>query len=599
MERLADRRDHRARTVLLRRRDSASADAGIEPPRPERTRRRFGDAERTVGDEAEERPQRALAAMETEDADRSVTLHGIALDRREQDSERVVTTGLRERDERALAVVAVLSERRTELGQREIRRDAKEALHAGGDHFRFLLARHRNDERRERRALPVHAERLGRGLTDRPLRIDEQLSCEERRIAVAPAGKRENGARANAGGTVDRLPPLRLALEIPRRCDVGLRHVRVEYVEGLDRAFLRAASGIALDAVLSKPLERGDERGRELGQGSLACDDRSACRNGRCALAQCSVETAHGSSLWCVGEGCDGSDLVFEPLSRLRPRHGCHGSVRGMPKPRPTSKPTLTRCTIDELTIEDKASFRGVGLYAELEAVLRRDGYAFRILPESNALRWDRALFLNLSYWAASEGGDVLTDTTIPADVVAHVAWHHLVGKELLAGKERPPVSALFLGEAIASAFDLYLVGRLLGHAPNSTFLETQVSAMAETADEAGMPEQDFEKMLEDVAADPEAAFASLRSLLVDATATLASAKGMEDALAALTTFESHRFGALLHRYELSNWLLYTRAYGDPAPDEKTNAMEKALREAKDPLQWLTDNLVTPALAKK
>lgn len=262
-------------------------------------------------------------------------------------------------------------------------------------------------------------------------------------------------------------------------------------------------------------------------------------------------------------------------------------------------KPTLERCTIDELTIEDKASFRGVGLYADLEEVLRRDEYAFRVLPDTGVLRWDRALFLNLSYWAAAEGGDVLTEAAIPADVVAHVAWHHLVGKQLLAGKERPPVSALFLGEAIASAFDLYLVGRLLGHAPSSSFLETQVSAMAETADAAGLPENDFEKMLEEVAADPEAAFASLRQLLVDATTTLANAKSMEEALATLASFDAHRFGALLHRYELSNWLLYARAYGDPAPDAKTNAMEEALREAKDPLQWLADNLVTPALAKK
>ena len=34
------------------------------------------------------------------------------------------------------------------------------------------------------------------------------------------------------------------------------------------------------------------------------------------------------------------------------------------------------------------------------------------------------------------------------------------------------------LGESIASAFDMYLVGRLLGHSPDASFLETQVPAM-------------------------------------------------------------------------------------------------------------------------
>jgi len=30
----------------------------------------------------------------------------------------------------------------------------------------------------------------------------------------------------------------------------------------------------------------------------------------------------------------------------------------------------------------------------------------------------DRALFLNLTFWGASEGGDVLVDAHVPADVV-------------------------------------------------------------------------------------------------------------------------------------------------------------------------------------
>ena len=65
---------------------------------------------------------------------------------------------------------------------------------------------------------------------------------------------------------------------------------------------------------------------------------------------------------------------------------------------------------------------------------------------------------------------------------------------------------ALFLGEAIASAFDVYLVGRLLGHAPDSSFLETQVPAMAEAAQAAGLPDEELEAMLDGIAADPECA---------------------------------------------------------------------------------------------
>jgi hypothetical protein len=257
----------------------------------------------------------------------------------------------------------------------------------------------------------------------------------------------------------------------------------------------------------------------------------------------------------------------------------------------------FVRRTLDELTIEDESSFRHVQLYADLKAILHHSEYSFRILPETPSANWDRALFLNLTYWGAAAGGDVLVDASVPADVVAHVAWHHLAASALTApGEARPSVDALFLGEAIASAFDLYLVGRTLGHSPHSSFLATQVEAMADTAAAAGLEEPAFAELLEGVADDPERAFSSLRELLVDATSALFASHTAEDALDVVTRLESHRFGSLLHRYELANWLLYARAYGGAEPSPKVRAVEQALREATDPLKWLVDHWVQPAL---
>ena len=138
-----------------------------------------------------------------------------------------------------------------------------------------------------------------------------------------------------------------------------------------------------------------------------------------------------------------------------------------MPRSSPAS--AFSKRSVNELTIEDERSFRHVGLYADLKEVLFRAKYPFRVLPEGLAGRADRALLLNLTFWGAEAGGDVLESDTLPADVVAHAAWHHLAAKALptIAGAA-PSVDALFLGEAIASAFDVYLVGRLLGHAKSS-----------------------------------------------------------------------------------------------------------------------------------
>jgi len=266
----------------------------------------------------------------------------------------------------------------------------------------------------------------------------------------------------------------------------------------------------------------------------------------------------------------------------------------GSPGPRPAVR--FERRLLDELSIGDERSFRHVALYADLKGLLRASAYRFRLLPRSSPPRADRALLLNLTFWHPASGGDVLGDDRIEADVVAHVAWHHLAARAL-AGRAGAPllVDALLLGESIASAFDLYLVGRLLGHAPRSTFLATQVPAMAAAAAAAGLPAPGFARLLDAAAADPERAFADLRELLYDAARALVAAADAEKALRALARFDRHRFSSLLHHYELSNWVLYARAYGSAGErDARASEVDAALRAAAVPLDWLTANWIAP-----
>lgn len=253
----------------------------------------------------------------------------------------------------------------------------------------------------------------------------------------------------------------------------------------------------------------------------------------------------------------------------------------------------LRSLTLDELHIEDEPSFRHVGLYEELKQVLRRDGYRFRV-PEGGHASWDRVVFLNLTFWDPGDQGDVLPEAAIPADVVAHVAWHHLTRRAL--GSAASSADALFLGESIASAFDLFLVGRLLGHAPDAQFLETQVPAMAEVAEAAGLPEDRFEALLQEISADPDRAFEDLRQLLFDAATTLVACPGVEAAARAIEAFDGHRFAPLLHHYELSNWILYGRAHakGSLAPDPAVRAVDAALRAAPVSLEKLERDWLSP-----
>lgn len=249
----------------------------------------------------------------------------------------------------------------------------------------------------------------------------------------------------------------------------------------------------------------------------------------------------------------------------------------------------MKKLGLDALTIDDDKSFRHVALYEDLKTVLKKHEYRFRVAPEPAT--WDRVVFLNLTFWSAAEEGDLLVIDHVAADVVAHVGWHHLAARALGAKS----ADAMFFGEAIASAFDLYLIGRALGHAPDCELLATQVPAMADVAEAAGF--DDFEGELERIANAPEAAFEELRALLFDVTTALLPVTTIDEAATTLARFEGRRFAYLLHHYEVSNWLLYARAHSaSRAPDAAVRALDAELRAAPDSLALLDARWVRPAL---
>jgi hypothetical protein len=157
------------------------------------------------------------------------------------------------------------------------------------------------------------------------------------------------------------------------------------------------------------------------------------------------------------------------------------------------------------------------------------------------------------------------------------------------------------LGESIASAFDVYLVGRLLGHSPDSSFLASQVPRMSEVAQSAGLDDEDFEDLLQELASAPERAFEDLRQLLFDATVALVEARDLDEAATVLTSFRAHRFAPLLHHYELSTWVLRSRleragTHAEPAAGGEAHGVDAALRASNDALAWLEKRWVRSAL---
>ncbi len=70
-------------------------------------------------------------------------------------------------------------------------------------------------------------------------------------------------------------------------------------------------------------------------------------------------------------------------------------------------------------------------------------------------------------------------------------------------------------------------------------------------------PRSVFALVLAAVADDPERAFEHLRTLLFDVSQALFACRDAAQAQLALERFAQQRFHALLHHYQLSNWVLY------------------------------------------
>lgn len=241
---------------------------------------------------------------------------------------------------------------------------------------------------------------------------------------------------------------------------------------------------------------------------------------------------------------------------------------------------TLHRASLSDLEIEDEESFRHVGIYGDLKDVVAKLGPTFLAPRDGEWLGWNRALCVNLLFWEPGTS-EVLSSRSIAADVVMHVAWHALADQHLPAS-----VESSLLGESIASAFDLYLIGRLLGHSPESTFLESQVVAMSEAASDAGVDEEAFQALLADVSSEPERAFERLRQLLFDASRALIAPRSPEDGLRALEAFDAHPYRALLHHYELATWVLRSR-HETPGNGEQALRIDRELRGSDDSVAWL------------
>ena len=242
---------------------------------------------------------------------------------------------------------------------------------------------------------------------------------------------------------------------------------------------------------------------------------------------------------------------------------------------------SLQRISPADLVVDDEQSFETLAEYRALKSALLRSECPFLVTSEADGEQSSR--LLNLAYWDPAEFLEVLPEAALSADQFAHNALHYCGHRAL--GAAACSVEGILFVESIASAADIYWLGRLLTEDPYAGFLESQVPAMSEAAESAGVAADEFAGLLQAAAADPSAAFGALRRTLFDTAIALVNATSVDEADEVLRAEAEQPWSALRHHYALSNWVLFARINGDKgAENDAVRSADKRLRESEDPM---------------
>ncbi|MEM1032896.1 MAG: hypothetical protein AAGN82_21300 [Myxococcota bacterium] len=246
----------------------------------------------------------------------------------------------------------------------------------------------------------------------------------------------------------------------------------------------------------------------------------------------------------------------------------------------------LQRLAFGDIEVIDVERYRHVAEAARLLAAARALDLRFAMV-EAGGPGEDEARLINLAFWHPDGVAEVLDEPYLTLDQVAHNVWHVAAARAL--GEEATRVEGLLLAEAVASAFDVYLIGRLLGHEPEAPLLETQVPAMSDAAGAAGRSDAEVAAMFEGFAAAPEESFGQLTQLLFATGRALVDAPDPDAAAEVLRHSRTQPLGCLLHHYELPTWVLFARAYGTEGHAPAAAALAENIERSSDPVTLLCD----------
>ena len=214
---------------------------------------------------------------------------------------------------------------------------------------------------------------------------------------------------------------------------------------------------------------------------------------------------------------------------------------------------------LSDLAIDEADAFRRAGIDLLDAALPLLKNHRFIVTPGKGLAR-----LADLLNWRAGALCEHIDRRGVSADQVIHFAIHHVLDQNL---EENHP-GAVLLAECLASASDLYLLGKLSQAGEETAFLSDTIESMCSYyemyAAEPDHLEQFFAAFLE----NPFETMVETACFLFHFGAAFLKS---EPDLAVLTRFSENARYPLVHHYNLTNWILTIRAR---FPDHKTENLD-------------------------
>lgn len=231
---------------------------------------------------------------------------------------------------------------------------------------------------------------------------------------------------------------------------------------------------------------------------------------------------------------------------------------------------------IEELPVLERDAFleAGIDLLTYCERVLRAKKVGAVVLDSAPGV----ARIINLLSWSVNDRREYLDQPEVFADQVIHFAAHQVVAE--VWGAETP--ASMLFAEAVASACDLYCLGKLSAAGVETEFMADTLASFADYYEQYAAEEEDYESVLERLLEGPHEAMAELAEFLYDTGAQLCRAKDEAEMAEVLIPLADEIWYPMLFHYQVVHWQHdVTRRFPRQEEREETDAERECEERAR------------------